>query len=139
MLREEEELARTAPPPAPAKPPVVSQPMAVDDEEDEAMWGELHDLDAPAPAKPPNPPVSAQRPTAAHDDGMDEDEDMWDVVREYEQEQLAQAKPQPSVPQSGQAESTAAAAAKPADSASGAEQQDVPRATNDEGWDEMYL
>ena len=71
---------------------------------------------------------------------MDEDEDMWDVVREMEQEQAAQPATKPTARSVEQSDVTAApAGATDGRESSATQEAGEQKATNDEGWDEMYL
>lgn len=117
----------------PSAPPIPSAKpdAAAAQEEDEAMWDELmgdipddaiNAADSQTPA--PQAPIS------------DEDEEMdWDVVREIEQEtsaaSAAQTPPSP-VAEPSSAEPTSASDSGPLPGSEGY------KATNDEGWDEMY-
>ncbi|EKM55360.1 uncharacterized protein PHACADRAFT_173471 [Phanerochaete carnosa HHB-10118-sp] len=120
-----------------------SQPSApADDDEDQTMWDELHAFeDESTPAIKPSNPAPLPVPSAGGNMGMDEDEEMWDVVREMEQEHAAASTQAKSNPVSTTPD-TQTGAPK-----GGLHQRtDVPhsdqqgsQATNDEGWDEMYL
>ncbi|KAH9935000.1 replication fork protection component Swi3-domain-containing protein [Fomitopsis serialis] len=122
MIREEEE--RQALENNPARPTSVpraqSKPVAQD--EDDAMWDALED-------DVPHSDGAAQAPYVGVPSNAgpvpDEDEDMWDVIREMEA-----------------AESNTAASAPPisvaTDEKAGGDGTSRP-ATNDEGWDEMYM
>lgn len=96
-------------------------------DEDEAMWAQLDadfdDLTTPSlqatskPFVPPPPPA--------------EDEDMWDIVREMEMEEVT-----------NNAKTTRSAHPPPEESMTPVAEMrgttPVRKATNDEGWDEMY-
>ncbi|PSR76039.1 hypothetical protein PHLCEN_2v8701 [Hermanssonia centrifuga] len=120
MIREEEELAAasvstqliTA---STSNTAIKSRP-AVDD--DDAMWDELgEDFGVPVTSQP-------AQATASMTVSADDDEEMWDIVREMEAAQTASAGPGVEQP---------ATIREP-------ENQDPQKsATNDEGWDEMYL
>ncbi|KAH9856920.1 replication fork protection component Swi3-domain-containing protein [Lenzites betulinus] len=153
MIREDEAVRLAGPPPGtfdaapaaagasrygvPAKPGAGSG-AAGDEEEDAAMWDAVMDdfPDEPyvAPAR------QAQPPPPQEDEDMDED--MWDVVREMEAApapaETASAAP-PAVPvESGGGE---AELVEPGSSSSAGAVVGVDpsrKATNDEGWDEMY-
>ena len=106
-----------------AQPP---QQPTVDIDEDEAMWDALDDL--------PNEPF-VPKPAPTH--SMDEDEDMWDMMREMEMEAEAAAKASNPLPLPSS--STNDVSAQPAPGPGGLVGQDPTRkASNDEGWDEMY-
>ena len=95
-------------------------------DEDEAMWDALDDL--------PNEPF-VPKPAPTH--SMDEDEDMWDMMREMEMEAEAAAKASNPLPLPSS--STNDMSAQPAPGPGGLVGQDPTRkASNDEGWDEMY-
>ncbi len=148
MIREDEAV-RMQGPPAPRPPPQSTYgvprggPGAAEEDEDAAMWDAVMDdlPDEPyvPPARQPSGPSASGG--GGGGGGMDEDmdEDMWDMVREMEAEPTvtaaATAAPAPSV-------SAATAEAVEGQSQAGSsvpEEQGEPRkATNDEGWDEMY-
>ena len=118
------------------------------------MWDEFDDsafttaLSGNASASTSTAPATASGPVPMDEDG---DADMWDVVRELEEEQARLSKQVQSLRSGGDAQPTATPAmdAVPEASASAtsaaaseappAQTQEKPRATNDEGWDEMYL
>ncbi|KAI6005619.1 replication fork protection component Swi3-domain-containing protein [Pisolithus albus] len=99
------------------------------DVDEEAMWAELDN-------QPPfhHPPDSAANaPTTL---ARDEDDEMWDIVDELEQgEQVQQAKSGPSRAGTEMPISSVVFTSPSKDNSGG----NVSRATNDEGWDEMYI
>ncbi|TFY76324.1 hypothetical protein EWM64_g7688 [Hericium alpestre] len=128
LLAQEEARLNADPPVTRTNPSVGASYRAPDvTDEDEAMWDALDmDLDS----APPPPPAS--RP-AVPPPMVDEDEDMWDVVREMEQEQQTSASTNAAashLPRNDQVPTSQAAAVA---------KETPPRATNDEGWDDMYL
>lgn len=142
MIREDEAV-RMQGPPAPAPRPTpqaiygVPRGGAADEDEDAAMWDAVMD---DLPDEPYVPPVrQPSGPSTSGGGGMDEDmdEDMWDMVREMEAKPTATAAvpaaPAPSAPTAGEGHGQSQTGA------SIPEEQGEPRkATNDEGWDEMY-
>ncbi|KAG1891075.1 Swi3-domain-containing protein [Suillus subluteus] len=108
-------------PPAPkAKyktlPPEVADEMDIDEE---AMWNDLEIFDNPIPNPAPPPPKSS-KPSLLVDD---QDEEMWDMVRELEREEYTASKQLPvssvlSTPSAGNA--------------------DMSLGTNDEDFDDIY-
>lgn len=166
-IREDEEQRRKAAATAPAPPP-VSQPVlvpaistaskapAVVADEDAAMWDEFDDSVFTAALSGDGgafPPASTNGVTSSGPTPMDEDddEDMWDVIRELEQEQSREPEihqPTPPDTSSGQALATneivpptgaATASAPSAVEAVPEQAKEKHKATNDEGWDEMYM
>ncbi|KAI0054130.1 Swi3-domain-containing protein [Auriscalpium vulgare] len=107
LLEEEAAMRAAAAPAVPAPTHAYKSNVPEDDDEDQAMWDAL-DMEAAAAPKPmPREPARV----------ADEDEDdLWDLMREAEQQQ------------------SSAAAVK-----SAASVQKPPTPTNDEGWDDMYL
>ncbi|KZT70163.1 Swi3-domain-containing protein [Daedalea quercina L-15889] len=102
----------------------VPQPKSAAQDDDDAMWDALDEGASHTPG-----PAPAQYASISSHAGLppDEDEDMWDVIREMEADESSKV----SVPwapelteQLGKASEESVAPAKPA--------------TNDEGWDEMY-
>ncbi|THG95855.1 hypothetical protein EW026_g5869 [Hermanssonia centrifuga] len=120
MIREEEDLAAASGSTqlitASTSNTAINSRPAVDD--DDAMWDELgEDFGVPVTSQP-------AQATAAITVSADDDEEMWDIVREMEEAQTASAGPGVEQP---------ATIREP-------ENQDPQKsATNDEGWDEMYL
>ena len=113
--------------------PQAAQPKSAPaDDDDEEMWDAVM---ADFPDEPYVPPerqpaaVSQAKPSVQ---AADEDEDMWDIVREMEAESAAKATAgaHPPGPPSEM---------PPSDGTSGLAGVDpTRRASNDEGWDEMY-
>ncbi|KAI0082637.1 Swi3-domain-containing protein [Panus rudis PR-1116 ss-1] len=109
-----------------------SNATADDDEDYDAMWNDLDaggfDYEAALATVDSSTAASANKPTApSRTQGEDDDEEMWDMVRELEKEEAAKNQ-SPTL--------TSESAPPPAPGRDG--EQDAPRATNDEGWDEMY-
>lgn len=143
MIREDEAVRMQGPPaPAPRPPPQATYGVprggAAEEDEDAAMWDAVMD---DLPDEPYVPPArqSSRPSTSGGGGGMDEDmdEDMWDMVREMEAEPTvttaANTAPAPSAPAAGTGDGQVQTGA------SIPEEQGEPRkATNDEGWDEMY-
>ncbi|EED80138.1 predicted protein [Postia placenta Mad-698-R] len=127
IIREEEEQQRVASemsrqvsspdtnPQYRSKPTVAPSPNV----DDEAMWEQLIDELPDAALPPVSPPSIAPASSGNFNNDMDEDEDMWDAVREIE-------------------------AARDSISTSSIHMQDASLVqnldppTNEEGWDEMY-
>ncbi len=136
----EDEAARAQPSsasaPALGAAPVVSAPSKkapADEDADEEMWDAVMADFPDEPYVPPErqPTDSAPKPSVR---AADEDEEMWDIVREMEEAEaasktvttVADAPPSDAVPPG-------------ADGAAGLVGVDpTKKATNDEGWDEMY-
>ncbi|KAI0780895.1 replication fork protection component Swi3-domain-containing protein [Trametes elegans] len=153
MIREEEHTraqpaasSSSRPPPTAvygAPRPAASEPA----DEDEAMWDAMDDFPdgpyvPPERPQPPAPPPASSSGGGAADEDMDED--MWDMVREMEAEEATTEKQDtttrpvpPSVPTDSQ---ESAKPAGPAEGSSGGLTGADPtrKATNDDGWDEMY-
>lgn len=111
----------------------TSRPIPEITDEDEAMWaqlGDFEDFDDPAPAldRPVDQPSRAAAPLA-----MDDDEDMWDVVREMEMEEengrSSKAAPSNITSSNGPTSSTG----EPKEG-----QPVVPVVNPDDDWDDMY-
>lgn len=130
LLREEEAQAH-APPSAPSASKGTDTNANADDE----LWDEfMQDLPT-EPYVPTVPPIPPQSSSPSHADA-DDDEEMWDIVREMEQSNSANANEKNmAVPSSNE---TSAPQPDPHVSQE-PEPQEPIRATNDEGWDEMYL
>ncbi|KAA1471116.1 Swi3-domain-containing protein [Dentipellis sp. KUC8613] len=132
LLAEEERLKNSAQAMRPSA--TTSKPAAHGfTDEDEAMWDqmELEYEDAPPPVPKPAAPKPVQH-------SADDDEDMWDVVREMEEEMEKAGGQTGSTGQaSGSAGGSGAGNAGNAGSAPSA--QEPRKETNDEGWDDMYL
>ena len=114
------------PQPGPSRPPPQTQEI----DEDQEMWDQLDGGF--------DDEVVMQTPPAVRANEDVEDEDMWDLVREIEESGGSSAsKPPPAASAHVPAPTaTTAQGAPPAP----AQAQDPPQpATNDEGWDEMYL
>ncbi|KAK7693523.1 hypothetical protein QCA50_003091 [Cerrena zonata] len=129
MIEEDQQQMYSAGPLPPSSPPseafaTQSKPSA-DDDDDEDMFDKLDaSFDYSALDGTTAVASTAQRTSVA----ADEDEDMWDMVREMEMEESTrQSEHQPSLP---------SAAASTQD---GQPEQSAPRPTNDDGWDDMYL
>ncbi|KAI0831341.1 replication fork protection component Swi3-domain-containing protein [Trametes gibbosa] len=167
MIREDEAVRAAAPAPATTQMTaaaaaatstsrygVPKDGAGADDDEDAAMWDAVMD-DFPAepyvPPQPrPQPPATGVTAGAAAEDEMDED--MWDVVREMEAEPAAgltgTAASLPSAgsggaggspPEPGPSEEEEEEAGSPAGAAASVAGVDPSRkASNAEGWDEMY-
>ena len=134
MIREDEESRAQASTSTSRAPnaPVPGLSSNLDDEE--AMW------DAVMGDFPDEPFVPQDRPPAAQikvlPPPVDEDEEMWDMVREMEME-AERASSGAKAPTSVAAPATSGEASQAG--ANGLVGQDPTRkATNDEGWDEMY-
>lgn len=168
-IRADEEQRRSAVASAAASSP-VSQPVpvtsnapkahVVDFDEDAAMWDEFDDSafraalsgDGNAVPTASTGPATSSGPAPMDEDG---DEDMWDVVRELENERARASKQNQSAPRGNETSSQAQHALPTNESVlpTGAPTTGAPvleivipaqakekrRATNDEGWDEMYL
>ncbi|KAH9901421.1 replication fork protection component Swi3-domain-containing protein [Cubamyces lactineus] len=107
-------------------------------DEDEAMWDAVMDDFADEPYVPPQRHVSSIQPSASAGGAEEDiDDDMWDMVREMDTD----APPLP--PKSGPGQPPQQAEpmdqeGPPAPESSVAGVDPSRRATNDEGWDEMY-
>lgn len=93
------------------------------DVDEEALW---QGLDALPQALPDHPPKAA-RPVSAQDN----DEEMWDIVNELEQDEQ---NPKPTALMSKEVPISSVVC-----TASSTSDGSATRATNDEGWDEMYV
>ncbi|KAI0683693.1 replication fork protection component Swi3-domain-containing protein [Cytidiella melzeri] len=123
MIQEEEErqAAQAAPSRPVSHPPAPTQPQP---DEDQDMWDQFDDE---VVTQPPPPPLRRVQPSMGDDV---EDEDMWDLVREIEGDATASKgalAPVSAAPRAFVVE-TALSGGQPQQSA-----------TNEEGWDEMYL
>lgn len=119
MIEEDQQEIHIAGPSPPSSPPseafMDTQP-PVDD--DEAMFDELDaSFDFSALDGTTAAASTAQKSSVA----VDDDEDMWDIVREMETE-----------------ESTKQSESKAPQPPATATDQSAPRPTNDDGWDDMY-
>jgi hypothetical protein len=117
------------------------------DDDDEAMWAELNGLEDDSFPPSPPPPRAAPAQTLP-----DEDEDMWDVVREMDTG-MEDAQQQPYVPPPPPIEEVQIPLPEPevalstvnisANVDEEAEEKQLvceeKRATNDEDWEDMYL
>ncbi|KAL1944469.1 hypothetical protein VTO73DRAFT_2899 [Trametes versicolor] len=143
MIREDEAVRMQGPPaPAPRPPPQATYGVprggAAEEDEDAAMWDAVMDDLPDEPYVPPTRQPSGPS-NSGGGGGMDEDmdEDMWDMVREMEAEPTATTVA-PTAPALF-APATGAGEDQPQTGASIFEELGEPRkATNDEGWDEMY-
>lgn len=154
VIREEEErLAASAtassshtvvPASIQTKPAVLIPATQPAGDEDEAMWDEFgFDDDAlmSVTQQPPAPPAPEHSPVPTT---VDEDEDMWDIVRELEEEQSRQAQTRVLATEASTGHGGPSASSAPSITAAGSGQvegseKERAQATNDEGWDEMYL
>ncbi|KAI0664769.1 replication fork protection component Swi3-domain-containing protein [Cubamyces menziesii] len=141
MIREDEaaraQASTSASASANSKPPQVAYGAprgGTADDEDEAMWDAVMD---DLPDEPYVPPQRPNRPPASTG-GVEEDmdDDMWDMVREMDTDA-----PPPRSAGSGQPPQQAEPMdheSRPASESGVAGVDPTRRATNDEGWDEMY-
>ncbi|KAI0670345.1 replication fork protection component Swi3-domain-containing protein [Trametes maxima] len=148
MLREEEEAARaqaasSSTVPSAAKTTYGAPRGAMADDEDEEMWdavmGDFPD-EPYVPPDPPHPPQPALGKSAGGG-GVDEDidEDMWDMVREMEMEMEGGGEAYtPTAKQTTSAAPPDPLAVVGTGPASVGGVDPTRKATNDEGWDEMY-
>ncbi|OJT04317.1 Chromosome segregation in meiosis protein 3 [Trametes pubescens] len=149
MIREDEAVRMQGPPaPGPAPQATYGVPRggpgaAEDEDEDAAMWDAVMDdlPDEPyvPPARQPSGPSASGG--GGGGGGMDEDmdEDMWDMVREMEAEPtVTTAAPAAPAPSASAAVAEAVEGQSQTGSSMPEEQGEPSKATNDEGWDEMY-
>ena len=100
-------------------------------DEEEEMWDAVMAEFPDEPFVPPERQLNAQKPSTQ---AADEDEEMWDIVREMEE---AEAATKTSGPGASPAEGSGSA--PPAgETASLVGVDPARKATNDDGWDEMY-
>ncbi|KAM5532058.1 hypothetical protein V8D89_014309 [Ganoderma adspersum] len=115
-------------PPAPAPAAPKSAPV----DEDEEMWDAVM---ADFPDEPFVPPERQPNPQEPSTQTADEDEEMWDIVREMEEAEATTK----TTSRLGASPSEGSGSAPPAGETAGLVGVDPTRkATNDDGWDEMY-
>ncbi|KAI0374928.1 Swi3-domain-containing protein [Pilatotrama ljubarskyi] len=133
--------------------PRDAAPSAAEVDEDEAMWDAVMDdfpdepyVPSSRPHEPAPVPAAGQRSGGGGGGGgveEDMDEDMWDMVREMDTDAPSVPVPKPAAPSApAPAAGPGAAQTGGAGEASGgltlAGVDPSRKATNDEGWDEMY-
>ena len=126
MIEEDQQHMRSTGPLPPSSPPPdsVRHTQLPPTDDDEQMFDEL---DAAFDYSAFEDTTAVEGTTQRSSAAVDDDEDMWDMVREIEMEESnKESESQPS-------HTTAAA------TATSATPDEPPRATNDEGWDDMYL
>ncbi|KAH9951472.1 replication fork protection component Swi3-domain-containing protein [Amylocystis lapponica] len=138
IIREDEARQATEAAPRAAPPPSAPQQSAsatnTADDDDEAMWDQLM---GGVPDHPAPPPMPGSREHVGHSTRpQDEDDDMWDIVREMEAEPSA-AHPTSEAPQDASARLDIKTSSAP--TSVPAPPPPPPPAGDDDEWDDMYL
>ncbi|CAA7271659.1 unnamed protein product [Cyclocybe aegerita] len=116
---------RSSSPPVNVRPTQRSSPPAQRDEDDDAaFWAGLEGNNAGSSSDAP------PAPSTTGNSSVDEDEDMWDIVNEIEQESTSKHPAPPAPPAAGAPNGIAQGASAPPPN---------PPVPDDDDWDDMYV